>query len=167
VSYVRQRGIKILKFCQIYSDKTIIWEGMIVPHTLSIRGNEFFFASWVPVSISFFAKYVMVSFYVIRRNVRVRRPQSIQSAGFPSSRSNWGPYPLTRKENCFYPLWVQVDRHTRLRRRGWGDPIPTKGQTLWYYTRMYIITPLILRPTPPLSVYIYRVQRSVWRLPNY
>ena len=35
--------VKILKFCQIYSDKTIIWEGTIVPHTLSIRGNEIFF----------------------------------------------------------------------------------------------------------------------------
>ncbi len=79
-----------------------------------------FFASWVPVSISFFAKYVMVSFYIIRRNVRVRRPQSIQSAGFPSSRPNWGPYPLTRKENLFSPIWVQGERLTRFRGRGWG-----------------------------------------------
>jgi hypothetical protein len=30
------------------------------------------------------------------------------------------------------PLWVQVWRHTRVREKGWGDPIPPKGQTLWY-----------------------------------
>ena len=35
------------------------------------------------------------------------------------------------------PLWVQEGRHTRLRGRAWGDPIPTKGQTLWY--SMYTI----------------------------
>ncbi len=40
------------------------------------------------------------------------------------------------------PLWVQEGRHTGLRGRGWGDPIPTKGQTLWYY--MYTIIPLRL-----------------------
>ena len=30
------------------------------------------------------------------------------------------------------PLWVQEGRHTRLWGRAWRDPIPTKGQTLWY-----------------------------------
>ncbi len=38
------------------------------------------------------------------------------------------------------PLWVQGGRPTRLRGRGWGDPIPTKRQTLWY--SMYTIVPL-------------------------
>ncbi len=40
------------------------------------------------------------------------------------------------------PLWVQEGRHTWVRGRGWGDPIPTKGQTLWY--SMYTIIPLRL-----------------------
>jgi hypothetical protein len=104
--------VKILKFCHYLGRHDC-------SAYLSIRGNEIFFASWVPVSISFFAKYVMMSFYVIRRNVRVRRPQSIQSAGFPSSRPNWVPHPLTCIGNCSYPFWVQGGRHTRLG-EGWG-----------------------------------------------
>ena len=32
---------------------------------------------------------------------------------------------------------VQEGRHTRLRGRAWGDPIPTKGQTLWYSMYIY------------------------------
>jgi hypothetical protein len=42
-----------------------------------------------------------------------------------------------------FPLWIQEGRHTRLRGREWGDPIPTKGQTLWY--SVHSIIPLRIR----------------------
>jgi hypothetical protein len=38
------------------------------------------------------------------------------------------------------PLGSRGGGHTRLRERGWGEPIRTKGQTLWY--SRYNITPL-------------------------
>jgi hypothetical protein len=51
--------------------------------------------------------------------------------GFLSSRPNRPPTSPAR-ECCSSPLWVQGGRHIRLRELGWGNPIPTKGQTLWY-----------------------------------
>ncbi len=56
-------------------------------------------------------------------------PQSIQSARLSFQVVRIGS-----------PLWVQGGRHTRLWGRGWGNPIPTKGQTLWY--SVYTIIPL-------------------------
>ncbi len=51
---------------------------------------------------------------------------------------------LTEYEECqAFCLFVWEGRHTRL--RGMGDPIPTKGQTLWY--SMYTIIPLGLANT--------------------
>ncbi len=41
----------------------------------------------------------------------------------------WPPHP---QPSVAPPLWVQEGRHTRLQGRAWGDPIPMKGQTLWY-----------------------------------
>ncbi len=65
----------------------------------------------------------------------------MQSASFLSSRPHWVPRtPSPARECCSFPLLVQGGRHTRLRGRGWGDPNPTKGQTLWY--SMYTIIPL-------------------------
>ncbi len=47
------------------------------------------------------------------------------------SRPNWDIHPLTR--NRVYPPPPLVPGgHIRLRVRGWGVPIPTRGQTLWY-----------------------------------
>jgi hypothetical protein len=60
-----------------------------------------------------------VSHAIKCREVR-HQAQSIQSAGFLSSRPNWVPL----------PPWIQGGRHTRLRGRGWRDPIPTKRQAL-------------------------------------
>jgi hypothetical protein len=37
------------------------------------------------------------------------------------------------------------ERHTCLRGRGWGDPIPTKGQTLWFYNFFTVIVSQSLR----------------------
>ncbi len=43
------------------------------------------------------------------------------------------PNSLTRKRALLPPsLWVQGWRHTRVRGRGGGDPIPPKGQTHWH-----------------------------------
>ncbi len=39
------------------------------------------------------------------------------------------PHPLTRKQVLLSPLGPR-GRHIPLRGSGWGDPIPTKGQTL-------------------------------------
>jgi hypothetical protein len=62
-------------------------------------------------------------------------------AGILYSRPNWVPPPPPPPRECSSsPFRVQGGRHSRLRWRGWGDPIPTKGQTLWYY--MYTIIPL-------------------------
>ncbi len=47
------------------------------------------------------------------------------------------PLPLTREGVLLPPFWVQGRRHTRSPGRGWGHPIPTKGQTLWYSTYVY------------------------------
>ncbi len=57
--------------------------------------------------------------------------------GFLYSCPNMAPPPSTylSASECWSPLWVQGRRHIRLRERGWGEwnPIPTKGQTLWYF----------------------------------
>ncbi len=60
------------------------------------------------------------------------------------------PNPLTHKQVWSPPQDPSGGRHTRLRGRGWGwgDPIPTKGQKLWY--SMYTITPLRLGPKQSL-----------------
>jgi hypothetical protein len=48
--------------------------------------------------------------------------------GFLSSRPNWVP-PLPHPQEIGAPLVVKGGRHTPLRGRGWGHPIPTMGQT--------------------------------------
>ncbi len=55
-------------------------------------------------------------------------PQSIQSARLSLQPSELGP-PLTRKRVLVPPLGPRVETHSPA---GWGEPIPTKGQTLWY-----------------------------------
>ncbi len=52
--------------------------------------------------------------------------------GFLCSRPNWAPNPLTPKRGLLPLFCDQGGRHTCLRERGRGDPIPTKRQTLWY-----------------------------------
>jgi len=60
--------------------------------------------------------------------------QSVQSAGFISSRPNWvGPPPQLQVSVAPPPpLGPKAERLTRWWGRGSGDPIPKKGQTLWY-----------------------------------
>ncbi len=55
--------------------------------------------------------------------------------GFLSSRRNWVPHPLTRKGLLLFPpLGPRGETHSL-----GGDPIQTKGKTLWYsmYTTVY------------------------------
>jgi hypothetical protein len=48
--------------------------------------------------------------------------------GFLSSRRNWVPHPLTRKGLLLFPpLGPRGETHSL-----GGDPIQTKGETLWY-----------------------------------
>ncbi len=49
--------------------------------------------------------------------------------GFSSSRPSWDPSPA---DDCVPPLFGSRRVHTRLRERGEGVPIRTRGQTLWY-----------------------------------
>jgi hypothetical protein len=62
--------------------------------------------------------------------------------GFYSSRPNWvyPPRPPPASKYCSHPppFGAQKGRHTRFQGRGWGDPIQTKGRTLWF--SMYTIT---------------------------
>ncbi len=52
---------------------------------------------------------------------------------FLSSRPNWEyPTPSQAGECVPPPPFGSGGKHTRLRERGWGVPIPTRGQTLWY-----------------------------------
>jgi hypothetical protein len=61
--------------------------------------------------------------------------------GFLYSRPNWVPHPSLAASVAPAPPLDPRGEHTRLRGRGCGDPIPTKGLTLW--NSMYpIIIPL-------------------------
>jgi hypothetical protein len=79
--------------------------------------------------------------------------------GFISSCPNWdSPNPVTRKRVCSPLLWLGGGggaQHTRLRERGWGVAIPTKGQTLW--CSRYICTLwYIFKSTDNRAVYALR-----------
>ncbi len=63
--------------------------------------------------------------------------------GFFSCRPNWdphSPHPPPAGE-CAPPLLVPVGGHTRLREKGWGVLIQTRGQTLWY-SRYFVLCTL-------------------------
>ncbi len=66
---------------------------------------------------------------------------------FLSSRPNWAPTtPSLARERCFAFPFGSQEGNSRLRGRGWVDPIPTMGQTLWYCR--YTIIPLRFLPHP-------------------
>ncbi len=68
------------------------------------------------------SRYKMSGKYGIKHRVyRVQAFFTIVQVGSPQSQVATPP-----------PTWVQGGRHTRLRGTVWGDPIPTKGQALWY-----------------------------------
>jgi hypothetical protein len=57
--------------------------------------------------------------------------------GLFSSCPNWVHLtPSPPRECCSFLLWVQWGRKTRLRGRGWGDPIPKKGHIFGARCRM-------------------------------
>jgi hypothetical protein len=67
--------------------------------------------------------------------------ESIQSArlcSFPC-RPNWVPHPLTHRRVLLSLLWVQGGKHTRIRGEEVGAPMPTMGQTFWYWYSRYTI----------------------------
>jgi hypothetical protein len=79
------------------------------------------------------------------------------------------PLPLTPQWSVAPPLWVQGRRHTPLRGRVCVDPIPTKGQTLWYsvyYNNSTAICILIviLYPTTKIPYWIYRISNIYYEL---
>jgi hypothetical protein len=57
-------------------------------------------------------------------------PQSIQSARLSAQSPELGPLPPHPQASVAPPFGTKGG-HTRLRGRGWADPIPTKGETLW------------------------------------
>ncbi len=60
---------------------------------------------------------------------------SRQSPGLFLQSSELGlPHPLTRRRECLTPLWLGGGGGipTRWGERGWGIPIPTRGQTLYF-----------------------------------
>ncbi len=70
-------------------------------------------------------------------------------------------HPLPVSE-CDFPPKNQVgERHTRLRGKGWGDPISKKGQKLWYFFFLYTTIPLWIRAQSQLlnTAQIYLRQR--------
>jgi hypothetical protein len=69
-----------------------------------------------------------------RSTVSQFTPQSIQSARLSFQSSELGfPHPITRKEVLLLPQFGSKGGDTLAwGGRGWGNPIPTKGQTLWY-----------------------------------
>ncbi len=80
--------------------------------------------------------------------------ESCSSARLSVQSSESGPpTPLTASECCPPPLWVQGG-DTIACGGGDGDPIPTKGQTLWYsmYTIITLRLPSIVHPPFPQQV---------------
>ncbi len=56
---------------------------------------------------------------------------SVRVPGFLSSRPDWLPSPTPYLQASVAPPFVPGGDTTRLRKRGQGEPIRTKGQTLW------------------------------------
>jgi hypothetical protein len=68
-------------------------------------------------------------------------PQSRQSARPFLQSSELGLLTPSSAGECVpLPPLVQGGGHSRLRERGWGIPIPTRGHTLWYSKYEYIRT---------------------------
>jgi hypothetical protein len=66
--------------------------------------------------------------------------QSIQSARLSIPSSELGPsIPSPARDCCSPPLWVQGGRHTRLRGRGWRDPVDVQYSTIILLRVQYII----------------------------
>ncbi len=54
----------------------------------------------------------------------------------PSCVGIGSPHPLSLQASVSHPHLDPWGSHTRSRGRGWKDPIPTKGQTLWYSRKL-------------------------------
>jgi hypothetical protein len=87
--------------------------------------------------------YIWGKFYFLFLSVRVL------SFSFFSSRRNSDSPPTPHPQARVWtppPLFGWGGGHTRLRERGWGVPIPTRGHTLWYSV---FISTLCPQPFPP------------------
>ncbi len=69
------------------------------------------------------------------RSCATEYTDSIECQAFSSVVIMGSPRPLTHKQMLPPPLWFQGGRHTRLRERGWGEPIRTKGRTICYISQ--------------------------------
>jgi hypothetical protein len=76
--------------------------------------------------------------------------------GLFSSRPNWD-HPPPHLKASVSPPFGSGGRHTRLRKRGWGVPIQTRGQTLWYSIGKYVLCAVIILFAPD---FIPEVQTS-------
>ncbi len=71
---------------------------------------------------------------VVKANKKLKKPQSRQSARLFSSRPNWDPHPLTRKQASVSLPLVPGGTHS-LVGEGVGVPIRMRGQTLVVHYR--------------------------------
>ncbi len=122
-----------------YSDRIHTWdtlkfpfewfEPVFCPHTF---GNLF------QLSMLLTAKeYFLMSVLPYRFHHRVGRVLSF----FSSRRRSWNSLTPLAAGECVPPHFGRGGGHTRLRERGWGVPIPTRGHTLW--CSVYISTLLV------------------------
>ncbi len=65
--------------------------------------------------------------------IRAQSSQSVQSARLSFQSSEFGPPPPREVSIAPPPLDSRWETHSLGGGRGLGDPILTKGQTLWYY----------------------------------
>ncbi len=75
-----------------------------------------------------------------RRLFGLIEPQSVQSARLSLQSSELGPPPPLPQASV-----TPLSFGSKLRERAWGNPIQTKGKTLWY--SVYTIIPLRIAPS--------------------
>ncbi len=106
-------------------------------------------------SFAAFSLYFKIKIIYLTRAARVKgfflstlpsRLESIQSARPSIQSCELGPPPPSIARECCSPsLWIRRGRHIHFRMRGWGEPIPTMGLTLWYSKYTITIIPRRLR----------------------
>ncbi len=92
-------------------------------------------------SLSRAKEFVFINLNSVQTVYCIASTQSTEYQAFlPVVQIGSTPPPLTRKGVLHIPLQFQGGQTHSLRGRGWGDPTPTMGQSLWY--SMYTKIPL-------------------------
>ncbi len=106
------------------------WEGGYTPHISTLP----LYVLWGVLLLQEVEKKAKTSPSRPRysQNISICTEYTECQAFFPVVRIG-SPHPLTRQWLLLLPPLGPRGSHTRLREKGWGDPIPTKGQALWYY----------------------------------